>query len=37
MVNITKKGKKKTSFHIHAMSPLKEEFEIIVHNLKKRA
>jgi predicted nucleotidyltransferase len=31
-VNVTKKGKKKGSFHIHAMSPLGEEFEIIVHD-----
>lgn len=31
-VNITKKGKKKASFHIHATSPLNEQFEIIVHS-----
>ncbi|MEM2995348.1 MAG: nucleotidyltransferase domain-containing protein [Candidatus Bathyarchaeia archaeon] len=29
-VNVTEKGQKKTSFHIYAESPTKEEFEIIV-------
>lgn len=31
-VNVTKKGKKKGSFHIHAESPIKEQVEIIVHS-----
>jgi predicted nucleotidyltransferase len=31
-VNVTKKGKKKASFHIHAESPLKEQVEVIVHS-----
>jgi len=31
-VSVTKRGKKKSSFHIHAMSPIKEEIEIIVHS-----
>ena len=31
-VNITKRGKKKATFHIHATSPIKEEVEIIVHS-----
>jgi predicted nucleotidyltransferase len=31
-VSVTKQGKKKSSFHIHAMSPIKEEVEIIVHS-----
>lgn len=31
-VSVTKQGKKKSSFHIHAMSPIKEEVEIVVHS-----
>ena len=31
-VRITKQGKKKASFHIHAESPIKEKVEIIVHS-----
>jgi predicted nucleotidyltransferase len=31
-VNVTKKGKRKTSFHIHAESPIGEPVEIIVHS-----
>jgi predicted nucleotidyltransferase len=31
-VSVTKQGKKKSSFHIHALSPIKEEVEIIVHS-----
>ena len=31
-VNVTKRGKKKASFHIYAVSPLNEQFEIIVHS-----
>jgi predicted nucleotidyltransferase len=31
-VNVTKRGKKKASFHIHAQSPIKEQVEIIVHS-----
>ena len=31
-VRITKHGKKKASFHIHAESPIKEKVEIIVHS-----
>jgi len=31
-VNVTKKGKKKASFHIHAESPIGEQVEIIVHS-----
>jgi predicted nucleotidyltransferase len=31
-VSVTKQGKKKSSFHIHALSPNKEEVEIIVHS-----
>jgi predicted nucleotidyltransferase len=31
-VNVTKRGKKKGSFHIHAESPIKEQVEIIVHS-----
>lgn len=31
-VNVTKKGKKKATFHIHAVSPIKENVEIIVHS-----
>ena len=31
-VSVTKKGKKKSSFHIHAESPTKEQVEIIVHS-----
>ncbi len=31
-VSVTERGKKKSSFHIHALSPIKEEVEIIVHD-----
>lgn len=31
-VNVTKRGKKKGSFHIHAESPIKEQVEILVHS-----
>jgi predicted nucleotidyltransferase len=31
-VSVTKQGKKKSSFHIHALSPINEEVEIIVHS-----
>jgi predicted nucleotidyltransferase len=31
-VRITKQGKKKASFHIHAESPIKEKVEIVVHS-----
>jgi predicted nucleotidyltransferase len=31
-VRITKQGKRKASFHIHAESPIKEKVEIIVHS-----
>ena len=31
-VNVTKRGKKKGSFHIHTESPIKEQVEIIVHS-----
>jgi predicted nucleotidyltransferase len=31
-MSVTKRGKRKTSFHIHAESPIKEEVEIIVHD-----
>ena len=31
-VRVTKQGKKKASFHIHAESPIKEKVEIIVHS-----
>lgn len=31
-VSVTKRGKKKSSFHIHAKSPIEEEVEIIVHS-----
>ena len=31
-VNVTKRGKKKASFHIHAVSPTNEDVEIIVHS-----
>ncbi len=31
-VSVTKQGKKKSSFHVHAFSPIKEEVEIIVHS-----
>jgi predicted nucleotidyltransferase len=31
-VNVTKRGKKKGSFHIHTESPTKEQVEIIVHS-----
>jgi predicted nucleotidyltransferase len=31
-VSVTKQGKKKSSFHIHAMSPINEEVEIVVHS-----
>jgi predicted nucleotidyltransferase len=30
--SVTKQGKKKSSFHIHALSPIKEEVEIVVHS-----
>jgi hypothetical protein len=29
---VTKQGKKKSSFHVHASSPIREEVEIIVHS-----
>lgn len=31
-VRVTKQGKKKASFHIHAESPIKEKVEIVVHS-----
>lgn len=31
-VSVTKKGKKKSSFHIHVESPIREQVEIIVHS-----
>jgi predicted nucleotidyltransferase len=31
-VSVTKRGKKKASFHIHAASPIREDVEIIVHS-----
>lgn len=31
-VSVTKQGKKKSSFHIYVMSPIKEQVEIIVHS-----
>jgi predicted nucleotidyltransferase len=31
-VSVTKKGKKKASFHIHAKSPIGEQVEVIVHS-----
>jgi predicted nucleotidyltransferase len=31
-MSVTKHGKKKTSFHIHAESPFKEKVEIVVHD-----
>jgi predicted nucleotidyltransferase len=31
-VSVTKRGKKKGSFHIHTESPIKEQVEIIVHS-----
>jgi predicted nucleotidyltransferase len=31
-VNVTKRGKKKGSFHIHTESPVKEQVEILVHS-----
>jgi predicted nucleotidyltransferase len=31
-VSVTKQGKKKSSFHVHASSPIREEVEIIVHS-----
>ncbi len=31
-VNVTKRGKKKGSFHIHTESPIKEQVEILVHS-----
>jgi predicted nucleotidyltransferase len=31
-VNVTKRGKKKGSFHVHTESPIKEQVEIIVHS-----
>lgn len=31
-VSVTKSGKKKSSFHIHVESPIKEQVEIIVHS-----
>jgi predicted nucleotidyltransferase len=31
-IGMTKHGKKKSSFHVHAQSPIKEEVEIIVHS-----
>jgi predicted nucleotidyltransferase len=31
-VNVTKQGKRKTSFHIYTESPIKEQIEVIVHS-----
>lgn len=31
-VSVTKKGKKKSSFHIHVESPIREQVEVIVHS-----